>query len=164
VAFQVTHLLQGVCEPVKDQSYFPSGRRTAPLGRPRAGKTGTTNDAKDLWFCGYTPQYTCIVWIGYDDSRSIGGGVDTTGGALASPIWTEFMIRAHERLPVAKFPEPEGVEWFKINRATGVLGGDYDEAYIRGTRPPTSVPIFSSPERPRPALETPLTFSAFEPR
>jgi len=156
VAYQTTHLLQGVCEPVPNGSYAPTGRRTERLGRPRAGKTGTTNDARTIWFNGYTPQFTTIIMIGYDDNRSIGSGLDTTGGAMASPIWTDFMIRAHEGLPVLDFKVPAGVEFYNINRSTGLLGGDYKEAYIRGTRPPTSIPIFSSPEAPAPALPAAL--------
>jgi penicillin-binding protein 1A len=158
VVYQLTHLLQGVCEPVKDGSYASTGRRTERLGRPRAGKTGTTNEARTIWFCGYTPQFTAIVMIGYDDNRSIGSGLDTTGGAMASPIWTDFMIRAHERLPILDFKKPAGVEFYDINRATGLAGGNYKEAYIRGTRPPTSIPIFSSPE-----TEIPVQPASFTP-
>lgn len=148
VSYQITHLLQGVCEPVRDGSYAPSGRRTEPLGRPRAGKTGTTNDARTVWFCGYTPQFTTVVMIGYDKNISLGSGVQTTGGALASPIWTDFMIRAHEGLPVQDFKRPAGVEMYGIDRGTGIAGGNYQEAYIRGTRPPSALPIFGPMESP----------------
>lgn len=146
VVYQITHLLQGVCTPVKDQSYFPSGRRTVRLGRPRAGKTGTTNDSRDAWFCGFTPQFTCVVWIGYDNNDALGKGTNYTGGALASPVWTDFMIAAHEGLPVKDFKVPAGVEFYNIDRATGVLGGDYREAYIRGAKPPTEMPVFLEEE------------------
>lgn len=160
VTYQITHLLQGVCEPIHpgDGNYAPTGRRTERLGRPRAGKTGTTNDARTIWFNGYTPQFTTIIMIGYDDNRSIGSGLDTTGGAMASPIWTDFMIRAHEGLPVLDFKVPAGVEFYNIFRGTGLLGGTYKEAYIRGTRPPTNIPIFSSPET-TPAPAVPASFA-----
>ncbi len=148
VTYQLTHLLQGVCEPVRNGAYSPSGRRTADLARPRAGKTGTTNDARTVWFCGYTPQFTAIVMIGYDDNRSLGRGVTATGGAMASPIWTEFMIRAHEGLPIRDFKVPSGIEFYNIERGTGVAGGDYREAYLTGTRPPTALPIFGPMEAP----------------
>jgi penicillin-binding protein 1A len=148
VVYQITHLLQGVCEPVADGSYATTGRRTAPLGRPRAGKTGTTNEARTVWFCGYTPQFTAVVMIGYEDNRSLGSGIAATGGAMASPIWTDFMIRAHEGLPVENFKAPPGVEFYDIERGTGVAGGRYREAYIRGTRPPTALPIFGPIETP----------------
>ncbi len=164
VVYQLTHLLQGVCEPMRDGSYAPTGRRTERLGRPRAGKTGTTNEARTIWFCGYTPQFTAIVMIGYDDNRSIGSGLDATGGAMASPIWTDFMIRAHEGLPVVDFKKPEGmgIETFNINRGTGLLGGNYEEVYIRGTKPPTKRPIFSSPEASTPVQ--PAAFTGVEAR
>ncbi len=151
VSYQITHLLQGVTTPVKSSDlegrpYSVTGRRTERLGRPRAGKTGTTNNSRNVWFCGFTPQYTCVVWIGYDDNRPLGKGVSYTGGALASPIWTEFMIQAHEGLPVKEFRVPAGVEFFDIDRGTGLAGGKYREAYIRGTKPPTEMPIFEMPQ------------------
>lgn len=152
VTYQITHLLQGVCEPVKashlvsGRVYYPSGRRTVDFDRPRAGKTGTTNESRSVWFCGFSPQYTCVVWLGYDDNRPLGKGTSYTGGALASPIWTQFMIRAHEGLPVREFKVPAGVEFYDIDRGTGLLGGGYREAYIRGTKPPTERPIFEKRE------------------
>jgi penicillin-binding protein 1A len=139
--YQIVHLMQGVCEPDARSRYYPSGRRTADLARPRAGKTGTSNNSRNVWFCGFTPQYTCIVWIGYSDNRPLGKGDAYTGGALASPIWTEFMIRAHKGLPVVDFEVPQGVEFYSIDRMTGLAGGEYMEAYIRGTKPPKAAPI-----------------------
>lgn len=139
--YQIVHLMQGVCTPANEYGYYPSGRRTEALGRPRAGKTGTSNESRNVWFCGFTPQFTCVVWLGYDDNSPLGKGNAFTGGGLASPIWTEFMIGAHEGLPVEDFDVPSGVEFYKINRSTGLAGGDYTEAYIRGTKPPTHPPI-----------------------
>ena len=152
VTYQITHLLQGVCEPLKNSDtverplYFPSGRRTVDFKRPRAGKTGTTDHSVDAWFCGFTPQYTCVVWIGYDQPRSLGEGTNFTGGALASPVWTEFMNRAHKGLPVKEFKVPAKVEFYNIDRATGLAGGGYREAFIRETQPPTELPIIEMPE------------------
>jgi len=143
VSYQVVSLMQGVCEPTG--RYSPSGRRTAALERPRGGKTGTTNDSTDVWFCGFTAQYTCILWIGYDDNTSLGKGDEFTGGALASPIWTKFMQAAHEGLPVKDFKVPAGVEFYDIDRQTGLTVGKYNkysEAYIRGTKPPDRAPVF----------------------
>jgi len=131
VAFVMTHMLEGVAR-------FGSGARSRDLDRPRAGKTGTTNNSCDVWFCGFTPDYTCVVWLGYDDNRPLGTGRDYTGGRLACPIWTQFMIRAHEGLPKRDFAEPEGIAWYNIDRTTGVLGGNYPEAYLAdGAPPPT---------------------------
>lgn len=143
VSYQVVHLMQGVCEPTG--RYSPSGRRTSRLERPRGGKTGTTNDSTDVWFCGFTAQYTCVIWIGYEQPASLGKGVEYTGGALVSPVWTDFMIAAHKGLPVKDFKVPAGVEFYNIDRQTGLTVGKYNkysEAYIRGTRPPDRAPVF----------------------
>ena len=115
---------------------YGTGARTAPLERPRAGKTGTSNESRNVWFCGYTPDFTTIVWVGYRDNRPLGRGIDFTGGRLAAPIWTEFMIAAHEGLPVREFDVPDGVDFFNVDRQSGVAGGSYREAFIRGTAPP----------------------------
>jgi len=139
--YQLTHVMQGVCTPDPRGRVWPSGWRTKDLARPRAGKTGTTNNNTNVWFCGFTAQFTCIVWIGYEDNRSLGKGSEYTGGKLASPLWAEFMIKAHEGMPVVDFKVPPGVEFYKINRITGLAGGEYDEAYIRGTKPLVYKPI-----------------------
>ena len=139
--YQIVSLMQGVCTPANKYGYYPSGRRTETLGRPRAGKTGTSNESRNVWFCGFTAQFTCVIWLGYDDNRPLGKGDAFTGGGLASPIWTEFMIGANEGLPIEDFDVPPGVEFYDINRSTGLAGGDYTEAYIRGTKPPTQPPI-----------------------
>jgi 1A family penicillin-binding protein len=86
--------------------------KSAALGRPAAGKTGTTSAEKDVWFVGYVPQLSTAVWIGNDNSKSIGRGV--TGGGYAAPIWRRFMSQALKNEPVesftpaSKFPRPRG--------------------------------------------------------
>lgn len=137
VAYVITHLLQGACTPDHRRHYYPTGHRTAALGRPRAGKTGTTNSSRDVWFCGFTPNFTTVVWIGYRDNRPLGQGREYTGGALASPVWTRFMAVAEEGLPVRDFDVPYGITFYNIDRLTGVQGGDYQEAYITGFPPPS---------------------------
>ncbi len=84
----------------------PGGTATsANIGRPAAGKTGTTSSEKDVWFAGYVPQLSTAVWIGNDDfSRSLGRGV--TGGGYAAPIWRQFMSEALKNEPVKQFPDP----------------------------------------------------------
>ncbi len=88
-----------------------TGRRSQWIGggfkRPAGGKTGTTNNFCDNWFIGYSPQITAGTWIGFDDKTSIGRGHD--GARNGVPIWTEFMIRAHDSLPVLEFEEPDGI-------------------------------------------------------
>jgi len=135
LAYVMTRLLQGV-------AVYGTGSRSKDLDRPRAGKTGTTNDARDVWFCGFTPYYTCVVWIGYRDNRSLGRGANYTGGRRACPVWTEFMVKAHEGLPVKDFEAPTGpnaVETFKVARKVkGGWGAEFDEVFLKGTRPPAS--------------------------
>ena len=78
-----------------------TGRR-ANIGRPAAGKTGTTSSERDIWFMGYVPQLSVAVWIGNDDYSPLGRGA--TGGGYAAPLWREFMLSALEGVPVEDFP------------------------------------------------------------
>ena len=110
------------------------------MGRPCAGKTGTSNDSVDAWFVGYTTQMVAGVWVGYDDRTSLGNKV--TGGNLACPIWTKFMKEALEGYPIVDFYEPQngGIEWTNIDPKTGLLAlsktpGKYEEAFLLGTMP-----------------------------
>ncbi|GMU92924.1 MAG: penicillin-binding protein [Candidatus Hydrogenedentota bacterium] len=131
LAYLMVHLLRGTCE-----SAWGTGGRTSILKRPRAGKTGTTNAACDVWFCGFTPEYTTVVWIGYSDNRrSLGSGADYTGGRRAAPVWANFMLKALEGQPVQDFVIPEDtVEWHTVERQTsrGWQGG-FKEAFLPGT-------------------------------
>ena len=84
------------------QTVIESGTGTAAqLGRPAAGKTGTTSSERDIWFVGYVPQLAAAVWIGNDDYQPLGGGA--TGGVLVAPIWRQFMLAALKGVPVQKF-------------------------------------------------------------
>ena len=115
-----------------------TGQRARALGRPVAGKTGTTNDMKDAWFVGYVPQLVAGVWVGYDQERSLGAG--GSGGQAAAPIWTEFMQRSLGGMPVQSFPVPGNVTFALINPKTGRLAkegspGSVTECFITGTEP-----------------------------
>jgi membrane carboxypeptidase/penicillin-binding protein len=106
--------------------------------RPAAGKTGTTNDYRDAWFIGYTPQMITGVWAGYDKPRP--GGKGFTGGAVAAPVWGQFMRSAQAGKPVVDFPKPETVISVTIDPATGYLASPgcpatREEFYITGTQP-----------------------------
>ncbi len=78
--------------------------KNAALGRPTAGKTGTTSSEKDIWFVGTVPQLTTAVWIGRDDNKTLSRGV--TGGGDVAPIWRDFMVRALKGVPVQSFKSP----------------------------------------------------------
>jgi penicillin-binding protein 1A len=96
VARTMTAMLEEVVQ-------FGTGVRAKELGRPSAGKTGTTNDFTDAWYIGFTPQITAGVWVGNDDKR-ISLGKKETGARAALPIWLEFMQQAVQGMPVEDFP------------------------------------------------------------
>lgn len=131
-SYVMTNLLQGV---VKNGS----GYAARQLGRPCAGKTGTSNDSVDAWFVGYTPQIVAGVWVGYDDRTSLGQKV--TGGSMACPIWTSFMKEALKDYPVVDFAQPKnGIEEALIDPKTGLLAlsktqNSYLETFLEGTVP-----------------------------
>jgi penicillin-binding protein 1A len=108
------------------------------LGRPIAGKTGTSNQAKDTWFAGFTPDLVAVAWVGYDDGRPLGAG--EAGGRTALPAWVSFMKVATNGKPRADFPRPGGVVTVKIDPRTGKLpypGQEdaIDEVFLTGTEP-----------------------------
>jgi penicillin-binding protein 1A len=82
-----------------------TGGSARALGRPAAGKTGTTNESRDAWFVGFTPEVVATVWLGYDSSRPLGKRV--TGGSAAAPIWTAFVQDILTDLPIRAFEPPE---------------------------------------------------------
>ncbi|MDO9309784.1 MAG: PBP1A family penicillin-binding protein, partial [Deltaproteobacteria bacterium] len=106
--------------------------------RPSAGKTGTTDDYRDAWFVGYTPQLITGVWVGYDKPRP--GGKGFTGGAAAAPIWERFMRKALASKPAIDFPRPDTVVSVSIDPVSGKLASpdcpdSREEFYIAGTEP-----------------------------
>jgi 1A family penicillin-binding protein len=114
------------------------GLRKFSQGHPSAGKTGTTDDYRDAWFVGYTPQVITGVWAGYDKPRP--GGKGFTGGAVAAPIWERFMRKAVATRPVVDFPKPDTVVSLSIDPATGCPATAdspqrRDEFYIVGSEP-----------------------------
>lgn len=130
-AYVITNLMQSVVSS-------GTGHRASVIGRPVAGKTGTTNGAKDAWFIGYIPQLVTGVWVGYDQERSLGSG--GTGGQAAAPIWGDFMQRAIMSLPAEDFTAPENVSFVLINPRSGNLAkegtaGAVMECFIKGTEP-----------------------------
>jgi len=111
-AYIMTNLLEGVVQN-------GTGWRAKALGRPTAGKTGTTNDLFDAWFLGYTPRYITGAWVGFDEESSL--GVYETGSKAACPIWLGFMKRILDKKTVRIFQVPEGVVFSQIDAKTGLL-------------------------------------------
>jgi penicillin-binding protein 1A len=131
-AYVVTDLMKGVVE-------IGTGKRALALGRPAAGKTGTSTNFRDAWFFGFTADLLCGVWVGRDDFKPMGH--DVTGGQVAVPIWLDFMQAAHEGLPVRDFPIPPGVVLARANPESGQPAPPGDPKarltpFKRGTLPP----------------------------
>ncbi len=136
-AYQMTSMLEGVVQ-----------RGTATvvqaLEKPVAGKTGTTNDYRDAWFVGFTPDLVAGLYIGYDKPRPLGRGA--TGGQLSAPIFLEFMQMALADQPPIPFRVPPGLNFIPIDRTTGMLAqgngaGIILEAFKPGTGPPDTYSI-----------------------
>jgi penicillin-binding protein 1A len=116
-----------------------TGQAAKALGRPIAGKTGTTNEFINAWFIGGTPNLVAGVFVGFDDRRSLG---ETESGAHAAlPIWVTFMKEALKSLPVVPFTIPEGITFVKVDPATGLLDSEQEdqagsvEIFARGSEP-----------------------------
>jgi penicillin-binding protein 2D len=133
--------------------------RSFSRGRPAAGKTGTTDDYRDAWFIGYTPQLITGVWAGYDKPTPMGRGF--TGGAICAPIWGRFMRSALANKPAADFPRPDSVISVQIDPVTGYLAAPdcpkiREEFYIEGTQPTEYCPnhggLGLAPVTPAPIL------------
>ncbi len=108
------------------------------LHRPIAGKTGTSNSARDAWFAGYTPDTVAVVWVGFDDMRALGRR--ESGARSALPIWIDVVRHATEGRPAVAFPEPPGVVHASIDPASGLLAYEgqadaMDEVFVEGTQP-----------------------------
>ncbi|MEW6271556.1 MAG: PBP1A family penicillin-binding protein [Thermodesulfobacteriota bacterium] len=133
-AYVVADMMRGVIES-------GTAREAKKLGRPAAGKTGTTNESMDAWFVGFTPELLVGVWVGFDAERTLGS---YTGGRAAAPIWTEFMERALEGRPVREFAKPDDVTLVRIDAATGLLAvqgrSSRVQAFVAGTEPKRSAP------------------------
>ncbi|MGE0461367.1 MAG: PBP1A family penicillin-binding protein [Vicinamibacterales bacterium] len=130
-SFLVTHMMRSVINEGTG-----AGARAAGFALDAAGKSGTTNDLRDAWFVGFTPELLAVVWVGYDDNQPLG----LSGTQAAVPIWTSFMMKAlagHSNVP---FEAPDGVSFVEIDRDTGKLATPTcprvtSEAFLTGTEP-----------------------------
>jgi penicillin-binding protein 1A len=130
-AYQMVSILQGVVER-------GTGTVVQAVGKPLAGKTGTTNDYQDNWFVGFSPDLAVAVYIGFDQPRTL-GNVET-GGRNAAPIFRDFMKAALADKPGNPFRIPPGVRLVRVNRDTGKPASPGDrkviwEAFKPGTEP-----------------------------
>ncbi len=130
-AYQMVSMLQGAVER-------GTGRRIKSIGKPLAGKTGTTNDALDTWFVGFSPDLAVGVFVGFDTPRSL--GAREQGASAAAPIFKQFMAEALEGEAAIPFRIPEGIRLVRVNAASGkpARGGDRNvilEAFKPGKIP-----------------------------
>jgi penicillin-binding protein 1A len=150
-AYLITRLMQAVVQE-------GTGAYARRLGRPVAGKTGTTQDMRDLWFMGYVPDLVTGVWIGYDDFTSMGKKLTSAGTTV--PLWTEYMTEATKYVPNRDFQVPAGILFAKVDRDTGYLAlptcpNVVLEAFREGTVPTELCPV--DHEADEPPLEEEIT-------
>jgi penicillin-binding protein 1A len=132
-------MLQGVVE-------HGTGRRVRAVGKPLAGKTGTTNDSVDTWFVGFSPDLAVGVFVGFDTPRSLGRG--ETGSSVSSPIFRDFMAAALANTPAIPFRVPPGIRLVRVSAATGEV--------VRGRGRGTLLEAFKAetvPTAPREVLD-----------
>ena len=130
-AYLITNMLMDVIQS-------GTGRRAKKIGRPLAGKTGTTNGYNDAWFVGYAPNLATGVWVGFDSVRTLGRL--ESGAQAALPIWTQFMDQSLRNLPVMTFSIPEGIQFAQVDTTTGDLPTKSSrnistEVFRKGTEP-----------------------------
>jgi len=137
IAFMTSYVMQDVVES-------GTGRRVKSIGRPVAGKTGTTDDMRDAWFIGFTPSLVTGVWVGFDQEISLGR--QEQGGRAAAPIWLYFMEKAVQGTPIETFPVPDGIVFVKVDPKSGVpvtqsSRGAIYECFLEGTTPGNAVSV-----------------------
>ncbi len=130
-AFLVTHMLRSVLNEGTGAS-----ARAMGFTHDAAGKSGTTNDLRDAWFVGFTPELLTVVWVGLDNNQPLG----LSGSQAALPIWTSFMMKALAGRPNVGFPAPGGVSFVEVDRDTGKIATPTCprvtlEAFLSGTEP-----------------------------
>jgi penicillin-binding protein 1A len=135
--FQLITMMQGV---VQRGTGVPAGKG---LNRPIAGKTGTTQDFADAWFAGFTPDLVTVVWVGYDNPTDLGN--NETGGAVAAPIWHDYMATALAGRPVLQFPMPAGVTMAQWESGTGMVTDAFKADQVPGASAPLGMGLASAP-------------------
>ena len=136
IAYLVTNMLMDVIQR-------GTGRGAKSIGRPLAGKTGTTNSYHDAWFVGYAPNLATGVWVGFDGMRSL--GKVESGAHAALPVWARFMKKALNPLPVMAFTIPQGIRFAEVDNKTGERTSEptqnsMTEVFAAGTEPTNAPP------------------------
>src|SRR6266404_3102498 len=137
-AYQITSMMEGVVQ-------VGTATVVREVGKPIAGKTGTTNDAKDAWFIGFSPDIVVGIYLGYDKPRNLGH--KATGGALAAPIAKDFLKLALADKPAIPFRVPAGIKLIRVDAKSGMRVGPGDsgksilEAFKPGTAPPDNYAV-----------------------
>ncbi len=145
IAYQVVSMLEGVVKR-------GTGRRINTIRKPLAGKTGTTNDSKDTWFVGFSPDLTVGVFVGFDKPRPLGRG--ETGSSVAAPVFKKFMEEALKDRSAIPFRVPAGLELVRVNARTGrpATGTEKSvilEAFLPGTVPTRQGPVLDGSDQTR---------------
>tara|TARA_Y100001978_G_C23573091_1_gene375186 strand:- start:22 stop:819 length:798 start_codon:yes stop_codon:yes gene_type:complete len=133
-AYQVVSMLEGVVQR-------GTGRKVSAIGKPLAGKTGTSNNSRETWFIGFSPDLVVGVYVGFDDRQRL--GKRETGGSVAAPIFQQFMKKQLADQPAVPFRIPSGIRMVRVNPRTGMRAQPQDktfilEAYKDGTVPDDS--------------------------
>lgn len=137
-AYQITSMMENVVQ-------HGTAMVVREVGKPIAGKTGTTNDEKDAWFVGFSPDLVVGVYIGYDKPRNLGR--NATGGALAAPVARDFLKMALAEKPAIPFRVPAGIKLIRVDPKTGTRvspgsgGASILEAFKPGTAPPDNYSV-----------------------
>ncbi len=132
---QTAYLMASLLRSVVQEG---TGRSVRSLGVPCAGKTGTTNDYRDAWFIGFTPEKIVGVWMGYDQPQNLGS--HESGGRVAAPVWLYHMKKVLKAGPNKAFSIPSGIVFAKIDTQTGLLATSRTkknrlECFLEGTEP-----------------------------
>jgi len=138
------YLMTSVLESVVSEG---TGKLASGLGRPLAGKTGTTNQAKDAWFVGYSTDLVAGIWVGYDDALPLGWG--ESGARSALPGWVSFVRQALSGRPATTFTRPPKISAVRIDRSSGLLAradqtDALEEEFLEGTEPDQQAPLIES--------------------
>lgn len=143
-AYQMVSMLQGVVQR-------GTGVRIRAVGKPLAGKTGTTNDSLDTWFVGFSPDLAVGVFVGFDEPKPLGN--KETGSSVSAPIFRDFMAAALEDTPAIPFRVPSGIRLVRVNASTGLVAQRGEkriifEAFKPGTEPTELGPVVDGGYRP----------------